>query len=259
MHGTLAVTAVHDRYLGVTPTHHRSLRESHHWSECTTLFNKWLSQQPIKEEHKDPLWAAAGTLGILTFSSVNICVPEEAWPLGPSDSSDLEWLRLGTGKMTLWHLVNPLRPESVFRIMSKTFTHMHRPLPSKGTDGVLVELVQLCGLDESSTQENNPYFMFAHSLSWLLEVPKGDVVSEDRVMAVLSRMHNEFGACLEKKDPVALLLLCLWYNRARQSKWWIDFRAKYEIPAIYIYLQRYHKDNGAIQALIPWDEMIVLM
>jgi hypothetical protein len=258
MHGTLAVTAVHDRYLGVTRTHRRSLRECYHWCQCTILFNKWLSQESIKEEHKDPLWAAAGTLGILTFSSISAGSPEEAWPLGAPDSSDLEWLSLGTGKMALWHLVNPLRPESVFRIMYETFASMRLPVPAKGTDGVSVELVQLCGLDESSTRENNLYFTVAHGLSRLLEMPKGQN-SLGRVLMVSSHMHNEFASCLEKKDPVALLLLCLWYTRARESKWWIDVRARYELPAICAYLQRYHGDNNAIQALIPWNDIMILV
>jgi hypothetical protein len=256
MHGTLAVTAVHDRYLGVTPTHRRSLRESYHWAQCTILFNKWLSQGPIKEEHKDPVWAAAGSLGILTFSSINTSSPEEAWPLGPPDSSDLEWLRLGTGKMALWHLVNPLRPESVFRAMSETFASMHLPVPAKGINGVPVELVQLCGLDESSTQENNLYFRIVHGLSRLLAMPKsGD--SLGRIMMVASHMHDKFASCLVKKDPVARLLLSWWYTRARESKWWIDLRARYELPAICTYLQRYHGDNSVIQALIPWDEIMI--
>jgi hypothetical protein len=257
MHGTLAVTAVHDRYLGVTSTHRRSLRESYHWSQCTILFNRWLSQ-PIKEEHKDPLWATAGSLAIVTFSSINACSPEETWPLGAPDSSDLEWLRLGTGKMALWHLVNPLRPESVFRIISETFASMNRPLPVKGTDGVSVELVKLCGLDESSTQENNPYFTVVHAFSQLLDAPKSDALQFGRVMTVSRYMHNKFETCLKQKDPVALLLLCLWYTRARESKWWIGLRARYELPAICTYLQRYHGDNSAIQALIPWDEITVV-
>jgi hypothetical protein len=256
IHGTLAVTAVHDRYLGLTLTHRRSLRESYHWSQCTILFNKWLCH-PIRDEYKDPLWATAGTLGVLAFSSINACSPEEAWPLGALDSSDLEWLRLGSGKMTLWDVVDPLRPGSVFRVMSETFAHMRGPVPAKGTDGVSVELVQLCELDESSTRENNPYFTVVHGLSRLLEVPK-DEASLGRVMMVSRHMHHEFGICLEKKDPVALLLLCLWYTRARESKWWIDLRARYEIPAICAYLQRHFSDNSAIQALIPLNEIIVL-
>jgi hypothetical protein len=254
MHGTLAVTAVHDRYLGLTPTNRRSVRETYHWSQCTILFNKWLSQGPIKEENKDPLWAAAGSLGILTFSSMNPGTLEETWPLGPPDSSDLEWLRIGTGKMALWQLVDPMRPGSVFRTMSATFASLHQPPPAQGTEGVSVDLAQLCGLDESSTGENNPYFAVAHGLSLLLEMPKGEV-GLGAVLMVSRHMHNEFTSRLEKKDPIALLLLCLWYTRARESKWWIDLRARYELPAICTYLQRYHGDNSAIQALIPWNDI----
>lgn len=254
MHGTLAVTAVHDRYLGITPAHRRSLRESYHWSQCTKLFNKWLSQGSFGEEHKDPIWAAAGTLAILTFASINASAPGEAWPLGAPDASDLEWLRLGTGKMALWQLVNPLRPGSVFRIMSQTFASMRLAVTAKGIVGIPVEFVQLCGLDESSTQENNVYFNVAHGLSRLLEMPKGED-SLARVMTVSGHMHNEFASRLEKKDPVALLLLGLWYTRARGCRWWIDLRARDELPAICAYLQRYHGDNSAIQALIPWDDI----
>jgi hypothetical protein len=133
---------------------------------------------------------------------------------------------------------------------------MHRPLPAKATDGVSAELVQLCGLDESSTRENNPYFMVVHGLSRLFGLPKGKA-SLGRVRMVSSHMNNEFEACLEKKDPVALLLLCLWYTRARESKWRIDLRARYELPAICTYLQRYHTDNSTIQTLIPWDKIMV--
>ncbi|UKZ69576.1 uncharacterized protein TrAtP1_010582 [Trichoderma atroviride] len=249
MHGTLAMAAVHERFFETTPTHRRSLRESYHASQFTTLFSKQLSQ-PIREEHKDPLWAAAGAVAILTFSALNASSPDEAWPLGAPDSSDLGWLRLGVGKMKLWHLVNPLRPESVYRIISESFAQLHQSVPTRGTNGVSVELVQLCGLDESSTQENNPFFTAAHGLSQLLEVPKGRV-SLDNAMKVWSHMDNRFVVLLEMKDPVALLLLCLWYTKASESRWWISIRAKHELPAICSYLEIYHKDNSVIQALIP--------
>lgn len=195
MHGTLAVAAVHERYFEMTPTHRRSLGESYHASQFTTLFSKRLSQ-PIREEHKDPLWAAAGAVAILTFSALTASSPDEAWPLGASDSSDLDWLRLGAGKMKLWHLVNPLRPESVYRVISESFAKLHKPVPTRGINGVSVELVQLCGLDESSTRENNPFFTVAHGLSQLLEAPKGRV-SLDSPMKVWSFMNNRFVVLLE--------------------------------------------------------------
>lgn len=214
------------------------------------LFNKWLCQ-PIKEEHKDTVWATAGTLAILTFSSIHAHFPDQAWPLAPRDASDLEWLRFGTGKMKLCHLVNPSRAESVFRTMTKTFPQRHEELPSKGTYGITSSLVHLCGLDESSTMGNNPYFNVVHSLSRLLEIPNSEVLHSS-VMMVSGNMHNEFEVQLEKKDPVALALLCLWYIKARKVRWWIDLRARYEVPAISTYLQQYHIDDSRIRALINW-------
>lgn len=253
IHGTLAVAAAHDRYLNIGETPRRSVRESYHWSQCTRLFSKWLSH-PIKEEYKDPLWAACGMLGVLTFASMNSPRPEESWPLGPPDSSDLEWVRLGAGKTALWHLVNPLRPGSAFQHMSETFVSMRKPLPAKGTGNVSTDLIQLCGLKDSSTAENNPYYAVVHCLSDLLPLSKHEI-SYGEIMMITMHMHHEFGTCLEKKDPVALLLLCLWYAKGRHNKWWIDSRARYEIPAICTYLQRFHGDNTTLQALIPWDEV----
>lgn len=247
------MAAVHDRYLETSPKR-RCLRESYHWFQCTTLFNKWLSQN-IKEEHKDPIWAATGTLNILAFSSINASSTNEAWPLGPEDSSDLEWLRLGTGKMKLWSLVEPLRPQSVFRVMCTTLIQMRTPLPSKGIDGALKDLVQLCEMDADSTQQNNPYFKVVHGLSRLLTLPEGNASLGNTLMSC-NYMHDEFEVLLRDKDPVALLLLCLWYAKARQDKWWIDFRARYEVPAICSYLKQHHGGNRSIQALIPWDGII---
>ncbi|KAF4343787.1 C6 finger domain protein [Fusarium beomiforme] len=224
LHGTLAVTAVHDRYLGLTRPDRRSLREAYHWSQCTALFNKWLDQ-PIKEEHKDPIWATAGTLGILAFASINTCCLEKRWPLVPSDTADLQWLQLGAGKMRLWQLVNPLREKSVFTTMADTFVEIRQTLPMEGIDGVRAELLQLCMLDESSTAYNNPYFTVAHALSELLAVPKGEATLGKAIMAS-NQMRGEFRDLLEGKDPKALTLLYLWYTRARESRWWIDLRAR---------------------------------
>ena len=200
MHGTLAVTAVHDRYLGVTLSKRRSVQELYHWSQCTVLFNKFL-QQSIQERHKDPLWATAGITAILTFASINTCPLEEAWPLGAPELSDLEWVRLGAAKMALWQLIDPLRPNSVFRPMSETLACMRRQLPTVGTDGVGSKLKDVCELNDSSTQENNAYFSVAHSLSRLLGLPQ-DESPHGTVMTVLGHMHKEFGTCLEKKDQI---------------------------------------------------------
>lgn len=248
MHGALAVAAVHDRYLGVAPHHRRSLRESYHISRCTSLFNTWLNQ-PITEEHKDPIWSAASTLSILTFSPNNASGLDKAWPLGAPNPSDLAWLRLSTGKMKLWHMVDPLREGSVYRPMFKTLGRLRQILPVRGTEGLVDELAMLCGIDEQSSLQTNPYFAVAHAFSYFFKLPSETAIWGELLM-VASHMHNGFAVLLHNRDPVALFLLCLWYNRARGCKWWINFRARHEIPAILKYLQQYHKDETAIQNLI---------
>ncbi|CAK7231319.1 hypothetical protein SBRCBS47491_007890 [Sporothrix bragantina] len=258
MHGTLAVAAVHDRYLATikaandgidtTDAVAPSIRESYHIARCTSLFNHWLSQ-PLTEESKDPIWSGAGSLSILTFSSINATRPGQAWPLGPPDpSSDLEWLRLGAGKMTLWNMVNPTRESSVFRPMFGTLSELRESFIN--SDALLLpELAIVCGIDENSTVDNNPYFDVAHSLSRLLPLPFNQATL-GTILMVASKMHGPFEDLLHRRDPVSLLLLGLWYAKARKCKWWIEFRARHEIPAIYQYLKKHHPAHEVIYSLL---------
>jgi hypothetical protein len=211
------------------------------------LFNTWL-RQPIEEEYKDLIWATAGALAIRAFSSISATSIEEAWPLGTPASTDLEWLRLGAGKMALWHIVDPLREASVFAVMCKSVS-LRKPLPTQGTNGVSPELKQLCAMDDQSTQANNPYFTVAHSVSRYINAPPGDDLLHQTFGAMAS-MNSQFQTLLARKDRAALVLLSLWYSKAGKSKWWIEQRAKYELAAIKAYLRRSHSRNDIIEALL---------
>jgi hypothetical protein len=61
------------------------------------LLNDKLSTS-IEPSERDALWACAGLLGALSFSSIQAKTPEEAWPLKPSSPSDLEWLKMSEGR-----------------------------------------------------------------------------------------------------------------------------------------------------------------
>ncbi|TQW00400.1 hypothetical protein V2A60_001488 [Cordyceps javanica] len=204
----------------------------------------------IKEEHKDPCWATASTLGILTFSSIDLdMITRHPWPLGPEDSSDLEWLRLGAGKMKLWQLLNPLRPQSAFKPMAHVLARISEPLPERGVDGVPPDLAAFCGMDEGSTADNNAYHVIAHGLSQLEKV---DDMQEAYASAlrVSGHMNGKFEALLRQKDLTALVLLCLWYEKARKTKWWIEMRAQYEHPAIRSYIDQHHGGRAAVKRLL---------
>lgn len=249
MHASLAVALTYDRHLNGSLGCRRTLEECNHWSRSTVLLNKRL-REPIEAKDKDPIWGTAAALAILTFSSPDVCTPEQAWPLKSADSSDLDWLRMSKGKMSLWHMVNPLRPDSLFCVMAATFADMYSPLPERGIDGIPRALAAVCNLKDSSTVENNPYFHAAHALSLILGLPDSKVTT-GQTQLFTRIIHGPFEDLLLKRDPAALLLLYLWYRKTSRSIWWIELRARLECPSICLYLQLYHKENGAVQAFLP--------
>lgn len=250
MHASLAVAFTYERYLNSSAGCRRSLEECYHFARSTALLNKRL-QEPIKPVDKDPIWGTAAALAILSFASPDACMPEESWPLKSSNSElDFDWLRLSNGKMSLWNTVNPLRSDSIFSIMAKTYAHMSSPLPTSGIDGIPEALAMLCSLDDSSTAENNDYFDAVHALSQMLEVPANQVTT-GQTQLFTRCIHGTFETLLRNKDPIALLLLYMWYHKAGQDIWWIELRARIESRAIYLYLQRYHEGDAAIQAFLP--------
>ncbi|KAB8208696.1 hypothetical protein BDV34DRAFT_46084 [Aspergillus parasiticus] len=248
MHASLAVALTYDRHLNSSGCH-RSLEECYHWSQSTALLNRRL-REPIKAKDKDPIWGTAAALAILSFSTPDALTPEESWPLKSSDHSDLDWVRMSKAKMSLWHIVNPLRPDSLFSVMAGTFAQMQVPLPERSIDGIPRPLATICLLNDSSTAKDNPYFDAAHAVSQILDRPDSEVTTGQSQLFMRS-IHGPFEDLLRNKDPVALLLLYLWYRKVSRSIWWIELRARVECPSICLYLRLYHKGNVGVQAFLP--------
>ncbi|KAH8901706.1 hypothetical protein GQ53DRAFT_630977 [Thozetella sp. PMI_491] len=250
MHAYLALAAVYERTIGM-PTvgvRRKELPEMYHLSQCAQFFNQKLNL-PIQPRDRDPIWGTAAFLGVLSFALHNASRPEDAWPIKQSESSDLHWIRIGKGKMAVWNLTQPTRPDSIFRPMAAIYSDLASPLPGWGIDGVPPALASLCDLSPASTAETSPYFNAVHAVCWLQRLPD-DQISSSRSLVFMSRMQPEFVSLLRCKDPVALLLLNRWYTRVGPFLWWIGLRARVECPSISLYLQRHHKDNIAVRQLV---------
>ena len=253
MHVMLATSAAHIRYL-CAPTHRRSafVPETYHKTQSAALLNQKLSQ-PIQPEDRDPLWATAATLSVLSLCAVDASSSEEVWPLKSSKSGgdDLEWLHLCKGKMVVWNLVEPLRPGGMFSILAKEYAEISTPPPTAGIDGIPSALVRLCKLDESSTAANNPYFNQVHAVSQLQKLPRAKT-RLGKAMSFVGHMQQSFIALLREREPVALLVLASWYVEVRHAVWWLDHRATVEGEAICSYLLRYHWHDPAVaEFLLP--------
>ncbi|RFN54215.1 putative c6 finger domain protein [Fusarium flagelliforme] len=232
MHASLAVALTYDRYLNTTTGSRRTLEECYHWSQSTALFNEKL-RRPVKTRDKDPIWGTAAALAVLTFSSPDAYRPEDSWPMKPSRDDDLEWVSMINGKMSLWQLVEPTRVDSLFHVMGMTFDQMLSPLPEFGTHGIPEPIAEICLLHDLSTADDNPYFYAAHAVSHVLNLPDSEITT-GHTQLFTHRLDGAFKALLLERDPVALLLLYLWYRKAGRSIWWIELRARVECPAIRI-------------------------
>lgn len=134
MHASIAVALAYDRDVN-NPLGRRTLEECYHWHQSTSLFNKRL-KEPFNGKDADSIWGTAAALGVLAFSNPDSSIHEESWPLKPSELSDMAWLRISKGKMSLWDKTDPLRPESIFCTMAPTFAQMDSPLPERGIRGM---------------------------------------------------------------------------------------------------------------------------
>lgn len=248
MHCSLAVAYAYDRYLNNPSDSRRTLEECYHRHQSTALFNERL-REPIGTEDKDPIWGTAAALAVLTFSNPDSSTPENSWPMKTPDPSDFEWLRMSEGKMSLWRIANPLRPESIFRVMASTYAQMDMPLPKQGIDGISKGLAILCNLEESSTAESNPYFNAAHAISRLQDLPDSQI-TVGQTERFRRSIYGSFRSLLQEKDPVGLLLLYLWYRKAGRNIWWIEARARLECPSICLYLRTYHGEHHAVHAFL---------
>jgi hypothetical protein len=237
---------MHDRYLSGQGHEKNTELECYHWAMSAQLFNHEISKTSHAYD-QDAMWMAAALINWTVFFSVETQNPEEVWPLSPT-FSEIPWFRLQKGMRAIWQLAAPDRPSSLF---SKPANDMEErclglPPPKPGIDGIPAPLVEMCGLDGSSSPETNPYHTAVRALSTLLNTPSIHPQSL-KFLGFVNTIDAGFEALLKAKDPRALLLMSIWYGLVPKSAWWISLRACLERRAICMYLDRYHADDPLIQ------------
>lgn len=251
MHVVLTLTIMHEQYLGIESSTDQSTAMAYHWSRGAALLNQKLSAG-VHPSERDALWACAGLLGALAFSSIQAKTPEEAWPLKPSSPTDLQWLTMSEGKKVIWKIADPTRPDSVFYPMNADFLqYASSKLCNKSELQTLpLELIHLCKLNDASTYESNPYLPSASFLAQTIDM-ECDLNNVARFLGFFASMRAAYKRLLEQKDPCALLLLAYWYAKMCQYQmWWIWRRAYLECQAICRYLIRYHSgDSNIVKAV----------
>ena len=240
-----------------------------HWSSGASLLNEKLSKY-VDPSERDALWATAGLLGALAFSSLSATAPSEAWPLKPASPFDLDWLKMTEGKKAIWKIADPTRKDSVFYPhVPDIFKDSSSTSSSTETlQNLPPELVRLCGLSHifsldlgqnlseelAGGSSCNPYFATAFFLASTLTTAS-TAKNLSMFLKFFGTMQPPFKELLKQKDPCAMLLLTLWYCRLCECPlWWSWRRAHFESRAICAYLSSHpvHSMDVDIIGVVCW-------
>lgn len=249
MHIIQTITAIHDRHLNPSQRRGRSVAEMYHLSKAAASYNHNLSTV-VRPEDRDALWGTAMMLGIVAFASIDVYSPYEAWPYDDSESSDLEWLNLSTGKEAIWKIADPSRLDSIFYPLMDEYLDNAKPATDlHWTKGVPPAFLSLYDLDDPATTADNPYIFAVQTLAPLLQI-EWTRYRNQRFFYFIQSIKPRFRELLKQKDPRALLLLAYWYSTVCEASWWISCRAKVECQSICLYLEKYHGNEKTILELL---------
>jgi hypothetical protein len=250
MHVIQAVTAGHERHLETPPNPRHSTAEVFHWSQAVHLFNEKLCKK-IELSDRDPLWATAALVGIMSSSNIEAATPEEAWPLKKSEPYDLDWLRMSEGKAAIWEITDPLRPDSVFRDLRRELGDNFVPVGHYesamiGTEGIPQIFVDLFDFKRSSNSASNPYYTAVRVILALVKMGECTEANVVKRLGFIGSMRPAYKILLHQKDPRAMLLLAYWFAHICNSVWWMQRRAIMEGSAICLYLDRHCAHNALL-------------
>ncbi len=238
MHSIIAVSVAHLR--NALPDSDTSLDkygvlEAHHWQHAIRQYSTEL-QGPIGPENMDAMFSACLLMTVNSFS-MDEYNPRESFVFSPNPAESLNWLFVQSGlRHLLGHAKPWLRKSMWFDMFMESRDELfedNRP----GRVGLHPELADLCGITESSTEENNPYLWPLRMLSPILRL-EPSAKTFPRITTFIGRLLPPYYERLIAKDPPALIILSWWLVLMQKvNLWWVQNRAKSECAAICMYLE----------------------
>ena len=247
-HAIFAYSANHLSYL--QPAHQgHHISAIYHKQLALQLYTKELSG-PIGRHNMDAIFAACMILAVLAYSVDDDMDPAQSWIFSDQPEA-LSWLSMQFGFLAL-KCTSELQPHLTSSIWLPIFLDSDEWFSSHdtrtGSEGLPPAFVELCGIDEFSTDENNPYHAALRLLMATMRI-EADMPSFVKFISFPGRMRPEYFQLVRGKDPVALLMVGYWLGQmCKIEQWCCVPRVKSECLAICAYLDGW--PDARIQALL---------
>lgn len=242
MHTLIAVTTTH--LCRIVPDNTRyKLAESYHWQEAITQYSNEVNSV-IGLHNMDGLFSACLLMTVHSFT-LEEYNPRDSWVFS-DDPQALNWLMLQGGLRYLLYRTQPWLERSMWWDTRENIPFEdHR----SGRVGLHPELADVCGIDDSTTEETNPYLWPLRMLSLLLMLER-TILNFPKYTTFMGRLLPEYFDQLLKKDPPALIVLSWWLALICSVKlWWMDARVRSECVAICMFLENNCEDSRILKLL----------
>ncbi|KAL4891729.1 hypothetical protein BDV59DRAFT_63035 [Aspergillus ambiguus] len=235
MHGIIATAASHLRHTVPNNTHYKML-EAHHWQQSISQYSKEISAG-VGPHNMDPLFS---NCMLMTAHSFNLETynPRSSF-IFTNDPESLNWLFLQSGLRHLLGFARPWLYSSMWWEMFKQprqenpLFDDHRP----GRDGLHPLLADICGIEDTTTEEENPYLWPLRMLTPLLSLERS-IRSLMHYSNFMGRLLPDYLEKLRQKDPPALVILSWWLALMSSTDlWWLQNRVQSECTAICMFLE----------------------
>lgn len=224
MHTMIALAACHLQHLGVDARQYRRAEALHCHFASQGL--RVAVSRPIRgARDSDAILTTSMLLNTLTFCAAEYR-EEEGMSIGTGTEPRYEWLRIQIGLTGLLTETTPFHPDSIwmFLFVATQLFQFTEP-PQNDLDRKLAEF---CGIDESSTSDNNVYFDLVERLGPIV-VRQPSVMYKIMYLNAIGGVSSKFVDLLEAKETKALLLFAhLLSLLCSIDQWWCVKRTKRE-------------------------------
>lgn len=210
--------------------------EAYHWQRAIKQYSEEISTS-VGPHNMDPLYSACLLMTIHSFG-LEEYNPRSSFVFS-DDPDALNWLMLQSGLRHLLELTVPWLTQSIWWGVFKQSREGnplyddHRP----GRVDLHPGLADICGIDDTTTEETNPYHWPLRMLTPLLSLERNSKTFT-QYTNFMGRLLPDFYEQLLKKDPPALIILSWWLSLVLSvDVWWMETRAKSECVAICMYLE----------------------